>query len=359
MGRDMVPSHSFQPRFLPSVGNDYSDGGPFSSGGPSSTTSGGAAAAGLRSRAYSVDSLYSLDSARDSLIGGTPLVLLKDSNPSGRGPGPPGSATTFALLGSHKGGGLTGPSSLRNFAGSAASGTFSPSSGGPSASIGTPQHQQQHHQQQQQQRRRRRQPFQSSADHVRHPADLKPGRHALQFFRHYGRLTIPMVASLLHGRPLIVLAEPEHESAVRALVATLWLFVPGQSAHQEIVPWRETTLSLRDLAHLKLAGLSKSCAHGGIPTSVSRHVSVLDFEREVLRAPAYQGVFLRALVDPCRHWRSNGTCLAHIHHAFLRLACKSFLYYHLWCLDKGSAATEVLTPVPAFTSASSTTAFNG
>lgn len=191
-------------------------------------------------------------------------------------------------------------------------------------------------------RRIKRLPFQSSADHTCHPSDNKPGRHVLEFFRHYKTLCNHIIFALLRGRTVVVLGDPSHETNIRALITTLWVFVPGHSTQQQVVAWRGARpLRLADLSRIRLIGLSKAQANG-VPHTVSRYVSVLDFEKETLQTPAYSGHFVKMISEPSRHWRSNSTCLAHIHNVFLQMAAKAFLYYHLHCLH----TTGATTPTP-------------
>jgi hypothetical protein len=80
-----------------------------------------------------------------------------------------------------------------------------------------------------------------------------------------------VVYALLSGRLLIVHGSPQQEDAVRALIKALWLFVPGASAREQVVPWREREpLTLADLGRLKLLGLSKRLA---VPKTLQRCVS--------------------------------------------------------------------------------------
>jgi hypothetical protein len=59
---------------------------------------------------------------------------------------------------------------------------------------------------------------------------------------------------------------------------------------------------------------------------------VLDFDNELLRSPAYSGMFLERMLLPRRDWQSEGVLLAHVHSIFLEIASKAFLYFHVLCV---------------------------
>ena len=189
---------------------------------------------------------------------------------------------------------------------------------------------------------RRKLPFHSSADHVAHTSQHKPG---------FGLLTLQarcsylphLLFALLSGRMVVVLANPAAEHKVRQLITVLRLFVPGHSRREQVIPWRQQAapLQLADLARIKLIGLSKQTGGGrGLPTNLRGAVSVLDFEKELLVTPRYDGAALDRLNTPKgsdtgMFWRSENLLLAHVHEMFMELASKAFLYFHTLCLGPG------------------------
>eukprot|EP00050_Salpingoeca_kvevrii_P022525 m.127780 g.127780 ORF g.127780 m.127780 type:complete len:288 (+) comp9733_c0_seq3:1542-2405(+) len=128
--------------------------------------------------------------------------------------------------------------------------------------------------------------------------------------------------------------DAENESGVRALVRTLWIFVPGHSKHEQVVGWRRTKgLTLADLAHIRLIGISKD-AGNYLPPSVDRFVTTFDFESETLMAPHYQGVYLDNLAAIIKYWKTDKLVLSHVHCMLLDLASHAFVYYHVFCLKQ-------------------------
>lgn len=60
----------------------------------------------------------------------------------------------------------------------------------------------------------------------------------------------------MSGRPVVVLAIPRNESAVRDLIRTLWLFVPGHSKNEKVCvnATLEATARITDLFVQKMTG---------------------------------------------------------------------------------------------------------
>ncbi len=138
---------------------------------------------------------------------------------------------------------------------------------------------------------RRKYPFQSFADHVyvlrvvvlldeliykfcrHHSSEQKPGGNILAFFERHSYST-HVIYALLSGRPLVIIGSPKYEDSIRALVKTLWLFVPGTSFREQVVPWWDRgSLTLADLGRVKLVGMSKKIPHA-IPKFIERCVPI-------------------------------------------------------------------------------------
>ena len=108
-----------------------------------------------------------------------------------------------------------------------------------------------------------------------------------------------LIFSLLKGRPVVVYTQPANEERARGLVTACSLFVLTRRAGA-IVPWRTTPLKMSDLAHIKLAGMSKTAF---IPKSVERYISVLDYDAGTLLCPPYeQGSFIDKILGLKHRW---------------------------------------------------------
>lgn len=128
-------------------------------------------------------------------------------------------------------------------------------------------------------------PFLCYASHVEHICEKKPGKGILNF---RNRLVFlgHLIYALLHGRTVIVLGEDEN--TVRSAVQTLWLFVPGHSSHQQVIPWHTNRLQLGNLATIKLIGLMKKKKGPALlPLSIEHYVTVFDYDAEMLLTPPY------------------------------------------------------------------------
>eukprot|EP00039_Didymoeca_costata_P007557 m.101197 g.101197 ORF g.101197 m.101197 type:complete len:783 (-) comp13735_c0_seq1:1363-3711(-) len=182
--------------------------------------------------------------------------------------------------------------------------------------------------------RGRKLPFHSSADHVAHASEHKPG-YGLLSLRQRCSFIVQLVYALMRGRTVVIHAQPANEMKVRDLVTVLRLFVPGHSNREQVIAWRQSwPLRIPDLGHIKLIGLSKSIRHG-IPKALRNCISILDFEKEIILTPMYNGVFLERLLLVRREIRSEAVLLAHVHSVFMEIARKAFLYFHVLCMGSG------------------------
>lgn len=179
---------------------------------------------------------------------------------------------------------------------------------------------------------KRRQRLQNSAEHIALHSEYKPGFGILRLRNHCSFLP-HLIYSLLHGRTVVVIGNAKRESEVRAMITTLWLFVPGHSENEKVISWRDSRpLQLADLAQVKLIGLSKQ-VHNGLPKSVERYVSVLDIESESFTSPKYHGTLIGRLLHIGMEVNDERVLLATIHSEFLDWASVAFLYFHMHCLE--------------------------
>eukprot|EP00040_Diaphanoeca_grandis_P031088 m.185242 g.185242 ORF g.185242 m.185242 type:complete len:815 (-) comp32223_c1_seq1:129-2573(-) len=195
--------------------------------------------------------------------------------------------------------------------------------------------------------------LQSSAEHVAMDLPSKPG-HGIVDLKATCSYLVQIVYALLRGRPVVILAEPKNEKKVRKLITTLWLFVPGHTAQQKVISWRESQpLTFVELRQIKLIGLSKKIPYG-LVKSVERHVSVLDLEKDTFLSPEYKGVFLHTLLLCDSKVPYEKMLLAHIHSEFLEWASTAFLFYHQFCMkSRRRTATIELYDAERFVSWSS------
>ncbi|XP_022100716.1 guanine nucleotide exchange protein SMCR8-like isoform X2 [Acanthaster planci] len=161
-----------------------------------------------------------------------------------------------------------------------------------------------------------------------------PGSGVRNFIGHYS-FAIHLVYALLSGRTVIVVASPQYEKEVTAVIRTLWLFVPGHSSkHHLVVPWHTQPLCLSDLSHMKLIGLSRHKSTTPIiPHEVQDRSTVFDYDESTLKTPPYKGFHLTHMIKTCKHFRSDQACIAFIHSHLLELAQNTFVYYHSYCLN--------------------------
>eukprot|EP00045_Choanoeca_perplexa_P015955 m.207957 g.207957 ORF g.207957 m.207957 type:complete len:899 (+) comp17127_c0_seq1:88-2784(+) len=187
-------------------------------------------------------------------------------------------------------------------------------------------------------------PFQSAADHVAHSSDRKPGVGMLRF-----RANVPfakhIVFALLSGWPVVVTGR---EGAVKAMVKTLWFFVPGNSPWNKVTTWKaDGNLSFQDLAVYKLVGLPSQAVRGKLSKAVFRNVCVYDVEHQVYWGPAYKGIYVRRMFTRAMDFTSEASLFAHLHDLLLQLGWKAFQYFHEVCMADGlrSTAAEARSPL--------------
>eukprot|EP00051_Salpingoeca_urceolata_P009015 m.110653 g.110653 ORF g.110653 m.110653 type:complete len:805 (+) comp16065_c1_seq2:49-2463(+) len=181
---------------------------------------------------------------------------------------------------------------------------------------------------------RPRAPFQSSADFVSHPSQRKPGKGLLDLVYNY-TFVDHLLYSLLSGRTVLVLGSAENEAIVRNMVRSLWLFVPGHSKYEQVIPWRaNAVLKLEDLASVKLIGSSKELySRYRLAKAVDNSITTFDLERGTLTGPKYKGSFVHQLVEARNKvWSSEEVLLANVQAVFLEIASKAYVYFHVHCL---------------------------
>jgi len=142
-----------------------------------------------------------------------------------------------------------------------------------------------------------------------------------------------LVFSLLKGRPVIIFGTPQNENAVKELVTTCTLFIPGsgRGVKDLVSYWRTKPIHMSDLAYLKLVGLSKRVT---IPKAVERYVTVLDYENGQLRCPPYnKGHLIDKILGLRLHWPDEKTHLAYVHFKLLEVATQACLYYQMCCVS--------------------------
>lgn len=163
-----------------------------------------------------------------------------------------------------------------------------------------------------------------------------------------------LVASILSGRPVIIIGKNHSEEEVKVIVDALSLFLPGNLRDQKkrIVPWLKRSLHLKDLSKMQLVGLNKStkrrnCA---LPLSLMTYVSILDIEQRLVVAPNYQGLIVNTMLNQLQQFQSPKATLAFIHSCFQEISSKAFLYYHSFCMtsvnpnaNNGCVTLEKLT----------------
>lgn len=186
-------------------------------------------------------------------------------------------------------------------------------------------------------------PFLCYASHVEHICEKKPGKGILNF---RNRLVFlgHLIYALLHGRTVIVLGEDEN--TVRSAVQTLWLFVPGHSSHQQVIPWHTNRLQLGNLATIKLIGLMKKKKGPALlPLSIEHYVTVFDYDAEMLLTPPYTGRFVDSIVARQKHWKNEEAYIAHIHSVFLEIAQKAFIFYHKYIMNPSVSLSPRMSPI--------------
>eukprot|EP01113_Clastostelium_recurvatum_P022063 TRINITY_DN2624_c0_g1_i2.p1 TRINITY_DN2624_c0_g1~~TRINITY_DN2624_c0_g1_i2.p1 ORF type:complete len:790 (+),score=203.44 TRINITY_DN2624_c0_g1_i2:62-2431(+) len=146
-----------------------------------------------------------------------------------------------------------------------------------------------------------------------------------------------VVYAILKGRPVVVMAHPTNEYHARALVTALSVFLPGGHTRTNsadppmMVPWRTKPLRMADIACFKLIGL---CKQGLLSKCVERYVTIVDFESDTVKGPAYpsSGRLIEDMLAPKRTWPDESSYLAYVHYVLFDLATKSCLYYHICCV---------------------------
>eukprot|EP00055_Hartaetosiga_balthica_P012127 m.57986 g.57986 ORF g.57986 m.57986 type:complete len:1129 (-) comp7846_c0_seq2:154-3540(-) len=195
---------------------------------------------------------------------------------------------------------------------------------------------------------------QSAADHVYYPSLVKPGSGVTMFFRDHSECAIHVVASLLRGRCVVIVADDHKEEEVRSLITTLWFFVPGHSHFTQVIPWRSTSpLSLSDLLTFKLAGMPLNMMQR-TPTSIRKNISTLFLKDDVTvyRGPKYAGEILHPLFKMnLSRMRFESTVLALFHKVYLELAWIAYIYYHSFVTQnflhkkRPQASTDAKSPL--------------
>eukprot|EP00730_Choanoeca_flexa_P003135 TRINITY_DN11301_c0_g1_i1.p1 TRINITY_DN11301_c0_g1~~TRINITY_DN11301_c0_g1_i1.p1 ORF type:complete len:914 (+),score=184.01 TRINITY_DN11301_c0_g1_i1:74-2815(+) len=179
-------------------------------------------------------------------------------------------------------------------------------------------------------------PFQSAADHVTHGSDRKPG-HGMLKFRNEAPFAKHVAFALLSGWTLVVTGQA---AAVKAMVKTLWFFVPGNSPWNKVSTWKaDGQLRFRDLSVLKLVGMAPEAVKN-VSKGVLRSIAVYDIDHQVYYGPAYKGVYVRRMFTRATQFASESSLLAHLHDQLLQLGWRAFQYFHEVCLADGPLKTS-------------------
>ncbi|XP_013405975.1 guanine nucleotide exchange protein SMCR8 isoform X2 [Lingula anatina] len=182
----------------------------------------------------------------------------------------------------------------------------------------------------------------SAADHIFSLNSSSIGHGILKVFQEY-RCSPEILATLLTGRPLVVLGGAKDEKAVTAIVTALWLFLPGHTIpNHAVVPClsKPKQIKMVDLAHFKLLGMcrpERRTSSPLVPSSVRNYVSVLDIERKMLTAPAYKGHIIKDIYKQRKIFKTEDTYIPFVHCELLELATRAFIYYHCFCQKEPSS----------------------
>ncbi|EDQ89774.1 uncharacterized protein MONBRDRAFT_24871 [Monosiga brevicollis MX1] len=176
--------------------------------------------------------------------------------------------------------------------------------------------------------RRPRFPFQSAADHVISDSRTKPGTGLLQL-----RAEIPYLKHILYalfsGVPTLVVGD---EKEVRGVIRALSFCVPCHYDTAVVEWWPESELVLRDLAALRLIGMSVHAAKHVSRVAISQ-VAIFDINSDTYWGPRYKGTFLEKMTSRAILFPDETTLLAHMHEIMLKMSWKSFRHFHDTCLS--------------------------
>lgn len=157
--------------------------------------------------------------------------------------------------------------------------------------------------------------------------------HILQQYQNLNQL----VASILSGRPVVVIGKSQSEEEVKTIIDAFSLFLPGnlRDHKKRTVPWLKRPLHLKDLSKMQLVGLCRPSKrrYCVIPLSLMSYVSILDIEQRLVVAPHYQGKIVNSMLRQLQQFQNSpNVYLSYIHSCFQEMSSKAFLYYHSFCM---------------------------
>lgn len=171
-------------------------------------------------------------------------------------------------------------------------------------------------------------PYTSSVYHC--VTERDPDGQRLLAFRSNFSFAKQVAFSLLKGRMVVIRADPRRERYVRHLVSILTCLVPGAgTAEHSVRRWYTKPLTLPHLARLRLVGVPKTVT---VTKAVEAYATVLDLEREELKAPTYKGGILDNLFNVKRKYPTELSFYASLQESLLSLGSMAFLLYHLSCV---------------------------
>jgi hypothetical protein len=170
-----------------------------------------------------------------------------------------------------------------------------------------------------------------------------------------------LVASLLQGRPVIIYGGPAKQQLVESIVIALSAFVPGKSNFEAIRTWWSptsknrisssndedvgSTLRVRDLARVKLCGMSKELE---LPKNMHKLISIFDIERNFTCAPAYDSTSTLVPNLLKRVFKDAALFERNLHYALLGMCYQAFLLYQLAFVSSQSHISLPLPPLSPF-----------
>jgi hypothetical protein len=88
--------------------------------------------------------------------------------------------------------------------------------------------------------------------------------------------------------------------------------------------------SMKDVWSAGIIGVAKGRL---LSKAIEKHVTIWDWEQEILVAPPYYGQLIDQLLAVKKLWPDESTFMGHFHTVLYDLSMKAALYYHTNCVD--------------------------
>lgn len=151
----------------------------------------------------------------------------------------------------------------------------------------------------------------------------------------------PVKKGLIYVKHILNIVDSAIKSLLSALSGlVLKKFSPTLTKPTTPIWYGPSTTPVRSMKEVWSAGIVGVAKGRLLSKAIEKHVSIWDWDQEILVAPPYYGQLIDQLLSVKKTWPDESTFMGHFHTVLYDLTMKSALYYHTNCVDVPSHDDE-------------------